>query len=57
MSMCPLCGRVYCDHTSGERGQTPQETHRNLTKKELEIIRQEPDPIKRVKGVKKSKKR
>lgn len=22
---CPICGRVYCDHTPAERGQTHEE--------------------------------
>lgn len=35
MSLCPVCGRVYCDHTSDERGQTTKEMNRPLTDDEL----------------------
>jgi hypothetical protein len=35
MSLCPVCGRVYCDHTPGERGQTSEEMNRPLTDYEL----------------------
>jgi hypothetical protein len=34
-SLCPVCGRVYCDHTPEERGQTYQEMMRDLTLEEL----------------------
>lgn len=35
MSLCPVCGRVMCDHTLAERGQTPEEMSRDLTLEEL----------------------
>ncbi|KKS91561.1 MAG: hypothetical protein UV65_C0003G0014 [Parcubacteria group bacterium GW2011_GWF2_43_11] len=36
MSLCPVCGKVYCDHTAEERGQTHAEMSRPLSKEELE---------------------
>ncbi len=29
---CPICGRVLCDHTPEERGQTPAELNQDLFK-------------------------
>ena len=26
---CPICGRIYCDHTPDERGQTSEEMMRD----------------------------
>lgn len=34
-SLCPVCGRVYCDHTPNERDQTSEEMNRPLTDFEL----------------------
>jgi len=34
MSLCPICGKVYCDHTSEDRGQTSEEMTADLTKEE-----------------------
>ena len=34
MALCPICGRVYCDHTPAERDQTAKETMRDLTPEE-----------------------
>jgi len=34
MSLCPVCGRVMCDHTPTERGQTHEEMMRDLTLEE-----------------------
>jgi len=34
MSLCPVCGYSSCDHTPKQRGQTEEETHRNLTTEE-----------------------
>lgn len=31
MSLCPVCGRCYCDHTLEERGQTQAEMMRPLS--------------------------
>lgn len=42
MSLCPMCGRAYCDHTTEERDQTYLEMMANLTEKELELCRNEP---------------
>ena len=35
MSLCPICGRVYCDHSASERGQTEEEMLRNLSVDEM----------------------
>jgi len=43
MSLCPECGRVYCDHTAAERGQTNEEMERPLTKEEIEAWARNPD--------------
>lgn len=43
MSLCPVCGRVYCDHTPQERGQTVEEMDRPLSEEELEAWRNNPD--------------
>jgi len=42
MSLCPVCGRLYCDHTSKERGQTEEEMMRPLSKEEQEAWETEP---------------
>lgn len=34
MSLCTNCGRVYCDHTPAERGQTFKEMMRPLNAEE-----------------------
>lgn len=34
MSLCTVCGRVYCDHTTEERAQTIEEIMRPLTDEE-----------------------
>ena len=34
MSLCPECGRAYCDHTPEERGQTYEEMMRPLSDEE-----------------------
>jgi len=34
MSLCPVCGRAYCDHTPKERGQTTEEMMRPLSEEE-----------------------
>lgn len=46
MSLCPVCGRAYCDHTPSERGQTHQEMVRDLTEEELEAFGTLDDKIK-----------
>lgn len=43
MSLCPICCRVYCDHTLEERNQTNAEMMRPLTPEEEEIRRKEPE--------------
>jgi len=35
MSLCPVCGRVYCDHPASQRGQTREEMDAPLTEDEL----------------------
>ena len=42
MSLCPICGRVYCDHLPEERGQTGEEMMEGLTPEELEAWKIEP---------------
>ncbi len=42
MSLCPKCGRVYCDHTAEERGQTQEEMDRPLSPEEIKAWEEEP---------------
>lgn len=42
MSLCPVCGRVMCDHTKEERGQTEAEMNRPLSTEEKMVCRDEP---------------
>jgi hypothetical protein len=42
MSLCPVCGRVYCDHTKEERGQTFDEMMRPLSEEEQWVWAREP---------------
>jgi len=42
MSLCPVCGKLYCDHTPEERGQTNEEMWRDLSPEELEAWQNEP---------------
>lgn len=42
MSLCPICGRLYCDHTPDERGQTIQEMMAPLTPSEMKAWETEP---------------
>ena len=37
-AICPICGRIYCDHTAAERGQTNEEMGAAPTKEELDFI-------------------
>ncbi len=48
MSLCPVCGRVYCDHTPSERGQTDEEMMRDLSPEEQWALEREPSdsPVK-----------
>jgi len=41
MSLCTICGRVYCEHTLEERGQTVEEVDRPLTPEEDELWHKE----------------
>jgi hypothetical protein len=41
MSLCPICGGVYCDHTPKERGQTVEEMMRPLSSEEETTWRNE----------------
>jgi len=34
MGLCPECGRLYCDHTPEERGETEEEMMKPLTPEE-----------------------
>ncbi len=52
MSLCPVCGRVYCDHTASERGQTEKEMLRNLSAEEMRAL-QSGSPNLKVKTAKK----
>jgi hypothetical protein len=40
-SLCPVCGRAMCDHTTEERGQTIAEMMRPLSNEELEMWEKE----------------
>lgn len=42
MSLCPVCGRVMCDHAPEERGQTFEEMMRPLSPEEQAIWEDEP---------------
>ena len=42
MSLCTVCGRIYCDHTPEQRGQTQEEVLRPLSKEEEEVWRNNP---------------
>jgi hypothetical protein len=42
MSLCPVCGRVYCDHTPTQRGQSNEEMMRPFSDEELEAWRTQP---------------
>ena len=42
MSLCPSCGRVYCDHTAKQRGQTEAEMLRALNPEEEKVWANEP---------------
>lgn len=54
MSLCPICGRMYCDHTAEERGQTPSEMMRSLSPEEEKVWRDEPsDSLKKIEVAKK----
>lgn len=37
-SLCPNCGRMYCDHEPEERGQTFEEMMREPTAEELLVF-------------------
>ncbi|OGD57447.1 hypothetical protein A2V71_03455 [Candidatus Berkelbacteria bacterium RBG_13_40_8] len=41
MSLCPVCGRVYCDHSPEERGQTSEEMMRPLSEEEQKVWEEE----------------
>ncbi len=43
MSLCPVCGRVMCDHSAVERDQTVEEMMRPLNDEEKEVYQNEPD--------------
>ena len=42
MSLCPVCGRAYCDHTPEQRDQTYEEVMAPLTDAEKELFESEP---------------
>lgn len=29
---CPICGRIYCDHTPAERGQSSEEMLKDMVR-------------------------
>ena len=37
---CPVCGKVYCDHTPGERGQTQEEMLKDMMNGDKELPRE-----------------
>ena len=41
-SLCTVCGRIFCDHTSSERGQSHDEMMRDLTDEEAEAWQRGP---------------
>ena len=43
MSLCPVCGRVMCDHTPKDRGQTHEEMMRPLSEEENAAWQRYPD--------------
>lgn len=43
MSLCPVCGRIQCDHTLEDRGQTYEEMMRPLSPEEEIVWMHEPD--------------
>lgn len=54
MSLCPNCGRLYCDHTADERGQTFDEMMAPLTPEEKDVFdREPPDSIEKIRIAKK----
>ena len=42
MSLCPVCGRMMCDHSPKEREQTSEEMMRPLTPEENKLWEAEP---------------
>ena len=42
MSLCPVCGRIYCDHTPEQRGQSEEEMMREWTPEEESAWRYQP---------------
>lgn len=42
VTLCPVCGRIMCDHTPVERGQTNEEMDAPLTPEELRAWETEP---------------
>lgn len=38
-SLCPVCGRMYCDHTASEREQTDEEMMRDPSQEEIDAWR------------------
>lgn len=48
MSLCTICGRMYCEHTPEERGQTVKEVDRPLTPEEEAVWRKELDGSQRL---------
>lgn len=42
MSLCTVCGRVMCDHSQEERGQSFEEMMRPLSSEEEEAWQTEP---------------
>lgn len=43
MSLCTVCGRLYCDHTPEQRGQTSAEMMRRMSPEEKQAWEKEPD--------------
>ena len=54
MSLCPVCGRMMCDHDPGERGQSFDEMMRPLSPEEQAAWENEPaDSSKKIEVAKK----
>ena len=47
MSLCPVCGRLMCDHTAEGRGQTNEEMDAPMTPAEMKAWEEEPADSKR----------
>lgn len=54
---CPICGRVYCDHTPGERSQSHEEMTADCYGMSVEEYRRQTAPKKQKRSRRKRKTR